>query len=609
MDSKHLFRLVLPGLLVAAGTSSQATAQTSCDVADPACAGDRVASEQTDSDSFGPITPQWDSEGGTAPRLELQKAVLGPDDTLVLAEIIVTGTAEGVLRVENRDPINGCDVTVTLSVNPLIVQPIDPIPWGLPPIRIEEERQDSLSEFDGSVDFGGTSGETFVFMPVSSSECIKITDPQVLADFFVGNPGETLEFAHSSNDSSTFLPCAPATFESDPLGQVRIEVRYKVCTFECDDCDNDGVCDDDEDDFYGPEECAPDGIPDDCQFLPDCDNDGIPDVCDDDNKTCVCIERNRRCPASLLLYPEFDNRKSNLTLLTVTNTNCDEMQGDVDVELIYINGEDCLEDNYTVRLTPCDTYTVVTSAQNPNFEQGYVYAFAKSVTTGEAISFNYLTGNLMAIGGIETFDWSVNAVAFKGVAGHRMSTDVDNDGVRDLDGVEYWEAPDEILIPRFLGQSDTTFLGPFRSELVLINLSGGARFTTVVDFLLYNDNEEQFSAQREFYCWDKAFLIDVSPFFKESFLDGLGTNDPREIVGRSTKEAGWFRFDGNSAVSSVEFILDPAVYGFLIERVNSTYAADLPWELCSQQNGDLLPLGILGDPRKGAPGGVLGDNQ
>lgn len=610
MDSKHFLRLTLPAVLVAAGSAGLAFGQN-CSDPDPSCAVDRTSSTQNDSDAFGPITPQWDSEGGTAPRLFLNKAVLASDERLIMAEITVTGTAEGVLRVENRDPLNGCNVQVTLDVNPLIVEPVDAgIPWGLLPISLTRQQNDSLDPFDGVDDQSGPSGRVFNFDPESESRCIKITDLTVLQNFFVGAAGEQVEFKHSSNDASTFQPCAPATFISDPLGQVSIDVRYKICKeAPCDDCDNDGICDFDEVDVVGPTGCAPDGIPDDCQFIPDCDNDNIPDPCDPDLKECECIERNRRMPASLLLYPEFDNRISNMTLLTVTNTNCDQLQGDVDVELLYINQVNCLENNFTIRLTPCDTYTVVTSVQNPNFERGYVYAFAKSVTTGQAISFNHLAGNLMAIGGITTFDWSVNAVAFKGVTGHRQPTDLDNDNVRDLDGQEYWEAPDEILIPRFIGQSETSFFGPFRSELVLINLTGGSQFTTIVDFLLYNDNEEQFSAQRQFYCWDRAFLIDISPFFKESFLDSLGTNDPQEIVGRPTNESGWFRFNGNSNSSFAEFIADPAVYGFLIERVNLTHAADLPWELCSQDNGDLLPTGIFGDPRPFAPGGALGDNQ
>ena len=46
-----------------------------------------------------------------------------------------------------------------------------------------------------------------------------------------------------------------------------------------------------------------------------------------------------------------------------------------------------------------------------------------------------------------------------------------------------------------------------------------------------------------------------------------------------------------------------------LRAINETYAGDLPWELWSQDNGDLLPTGIFGEPRPFAPGGALGDNQ
>jgi hypothetical protein len=559
MHSKNFFRLIFPAVALATGLAARADAQA-CGGPDVSCNGGSKTTP-TDSDSFGPTFSEWHSETDpTVPRLVLDKVTLGPGETLVQAEFTITAMASGQLKVEYRDtnPSNVCNGDMFLSVGPFQVAPATPIPGlVLPPLNINQNFPvGPLSSFDGTLDFMGTSGATVNIPPLVQTACVRITDAPTLASF-VG-PGQ-IEFIHSTTDSSSFSGCAPITFESDPMAQLQVSVRYVVCG--CADCDHDGVCDVDEVDLYGPNSCGPDGIPDDCQVFTDCDHDGIPDQCDEDTTACQCLERNRRMPASLLLYPEFDNRLSNLTLLTVTNTNCDQLQGPVDVELVYINKDNCMEDNFTVRLTPCDTYTVVTSAQNPNFQRGYVYAFAKSVQTGQAITFNYLTGNLMAIGGIEAFDWSVNAVAFKGVTGHRQSTDVDHDGVRDLDGSEYWEAPDRLLVPRFIGQSDTTLFGPFKSELVLINLTGGKQFQTIVDFLIYNDNEEQFSAQKQFYCWDSIYLIDISNAFKESFLDGLASNDPHEIVGRPTNEAGWFLFDGNSAFSPAEFIQGPAVYG------------------------------------------------
>jgi len=42
-------------------------------------------------------------------------------------------------------------------------------------------------------------------------------------------------------------------------------------------------------------------------------------------------------------------------------------------------------------------------------------------------------------------------------------------------------------------------------------------------------------------------------------------------------------------------IQDPAFYAVLVERIGTYGAADLPFELCSQNNGDLLPRSLLGD--------------
>ena len=89
-------------------------------------------------------------------------------------------------------------------------------------------------------------------------------------------------------------------------------------------------------------------------------------------------------PASLLVYPCYDNSRNTETAITVTNTNTDQATGTVQVEFVYINGYNCLETNRTRTLTPGDTLTVLASADNPNSNAGYVYVFAKRA--GQAIS-------------------------------------------------------------------------------------------------------------------------------------------------------------------------------------------------------------------------------
>jgi hypothetical protein len=314
-----------------------------------------------------------------------------------------------------------------------------------------------------------------------------------------------------------------------------------------------------------------------------------------------------RNPGSLLLFPEFDNRQANLTLLTVTNTNGDTLNGTIKVEFVYIGKYgpnntllDCLEFNRTHTLTPNDTLSVITSAHNPQQEQGFVYVFAKDVNTGQAKVFNHLIGNEMTIMGIEALDYSLNPVSFKAI-GQGTNADLDGDTNRDLDGLEYETAPDEIYVPRFLGQG-----GSYVSELILLGLSGGTSFTTIVNFWIYNDNEEAFSAQYSFKCWERKLLGQINGAFTESFLDTTN-NAPGEIVGASARESGWFRVYGGTAFSTAEQITDPAVYAVLVEKIASHGASDLPFEsVARQDNGALLPRGIFGD---GDPTPVNGDNK
>ena len=316
-----------------------------------------------------------------------------------------------------------------------------------------------------------------------------------------------------------------------------------------------------------------------------------------------CPMRNRRMPGSLAIFTEFDNRSSNQTMITLTNTNCDQLNGSVYVHMNYVNEENCLKSDFTIFLSPCDTWTAITSAHNPNFQRGYIFAYAMNAQ-GQAISFNHLIANQIVLDGISSLDYGLNAVMFKAVPkGDGTLVDIDGDGNPDLDGVEYEEAPDRILIPRFLGQ-DEPLLGPHQSELVLINLSGGASFTTTVDLLIFNDNEEAFSAQKSFYCWDRFRLSEVSGSFLESFLDGTN-QDPNEILGNEEREAGWFWINGRVANSTVEAINDPAIYAVLIETSFPNSVADLPWEECIQDNGDLCVFGPFGD----GPNAVIGDNQ
>ena len=285
-----------------------------------------------------------------------------------------------------------------------------------------------------------------------------------------------------------------------------------------------------------------------------------------------------RTPGSLLLFPEFDNREGDVTVLTVTNVDAAE----VDIEFMYIGVEgvngasvNCEEFNRTATLTGKDTLTLLTRFHNPQQERGYVYVFAKE--NGEASVHNGLIGSALVINGIQQFDYSVNPVSFEG-----LGPDNGN-GLRDLDGNEYEGAPGEILVPRFFGQG-----GNFSSDLILIGLTGGAAFDTTVDFAIYNDNEEMFSAEHTFHCWQKSKLLEISGVFDNDFLRDNTNHDSSEIVGASDYESGWFTVHGHMANSSTTTISSPAVYAVLVERAGAVGVSDLPFEAGQNFSGALL---------------------
>jgi hypothetical protein len=300
-----------------------------------------------------------------------------------------------------------------------------------------------------------------------------------------------------------------------------------------------------------------------------------------------------RNPGSLLVFPEFDSTPGHKTLLTLTNVHADISGAPLRVEIVFLNGSGpqatlCIETNTVVSLTPNDTLTFLVSALNPSGQRGYAYAFARDAQ-GRATSFNWLIGDTLLLDGVGNLDYSVEPYSFRAIPMLGSPTDLDADGIRDLNGLEYEMAPAKIYVPRFLGQ------GPYTSELVLINLTGGAQFTATLDFLVYNDNEEVFSRNFSFRCWSKTPLATISSLFTQSFLSGFTNHDPAELVGNPQIETGWFEIDGASASSTNTQIMDPAFLGFLVERSGALGGAELAFETGRQANGDLLPLGLSGD--------------
>jgi hypothetical protein len=303
-------------------------------------------------------------------------------------------------------------------------------------------------------------------------------------------------------------------------------------------------------------------------------------------------------PGSLLVFPSFDNTRGDLTLLSVVNTSDDQVNGSVNVEFVYINGYTCQEFNRTRTLTPNDEISVLTKNDNPNMQKGYCYVFAKNKITGKAIKFDHLIGSALVLeGGGDDVDYLLPPWVFK--AGSALAegavTDLNTNNLRDLDGLEYEEAPATLLVPNFLGHG-----GPQEAdtELILINLTGGAAFTTVVDFLVYNDNEEVFSAQTDFTCWKRKAIDEISSVFENDFL--LSTNHAAgEIPGTTSmnfEESGWFRINGNTAFSTAVQFSDPAILAAVVSSLHDDEGgAMLPFTEGTQANGSLLSHNLFGN--------------
>jgi hypothetical protein len=293
-------------------------------------------------------------------------------------------------------------------------------------------------------------------------------------------------------------------------------------------------------------------------------------------------------PGSLLVFPLADARAGSSSVLTVTNVNLDSTAG-LNVEFVYV--VNCLQFNRTRALPAGDSVSVLLASDNPGGGQGFSYVFAKDAL-GRAVSANHLVGSVLVVDGAAGLEFQVPGVAFASPRLEGALTDLDGDGIRDLDGNEYARVAEDLLFPRFLGQSTT-----YNSELVLVNLTGGAAFTATVNVLVSNDDRDVYAAQYAFRCWSRVRLSSISPAFTNSFLLASGQNPSESALGRET---GWFSLDGTSASSSARQIADPALLAVLIEpSIHSS--ASLPFGRGVQDNGDLYPTSAGGDSN-GLPG-------
>ncbi len=298
---------------------------------------------------------------------------------------------------------------------------------------------------------------------------------------------------------------------------------------------------------------------------------------------------------SLLVYPVVDNTRADLTLLTITNHS---NSTSVIVEFVYINSTDCLDTNRTRTLTPNDTLTVdaradsgAASGGNTAVLNGYCYVFAKNAA-GQPLSFNNLSGAAVVLEGGLASSYAPDPIIYRAIPSQGATTNLDGDLYRDLNGTEYEQTADEIHIPHFIAAGAAVKVYTSSPELVLLSLTGGSNFQATVNFLVYNDNEEPFSAQANFRCWRRSPLNSYSGIFNNSFL---ATTNDSSAESTLLLETGWYKVDGNVTSSGSSLpggtASDPALIAVHINRVTAA-TMQSAWVVPSygvgeQNNGDL----------------------
>lgn len=283
-------------------------------------------------------------------------------------------------------------------------------------------------------------------------------------------------------------------------------------------------------------------------------------------------------PASFLLFPEFNNQPGYITLFTITNVSGGFQAGAIDVHLIYVNAANCLRTDRVEHMTARDTVTFLTAFHAPGLARGYMYAYAIDPVQHKAIDFDYLIGDSLLIDGVNGGAYTLNAMPFQGLTGPGVATDVNHNGQPDLNGAEYEKAHNHSLIPRFFGQfTPPASNGFFLSDLILLQplVNPSLPTTTTAGFLVYNDNEEVFSADYSFQCWTRIPLLSITGAFADTFLRTTN-HHPNEVEGATFLESGWFDIKGLVANSTQGSTQNPPILGVLVD-IRPVETAALPF--------------------------------
>ena len=284
-------------------------------------------------------------------------------------------------------------------------------------------------------------------------------------------------------------------------------------------------------------------------------------------------------PGSALVYPLFDSSSGAGTVICVTNTNLDNQycegtdfrQGDILVHYQYIAGDDCLEFDRYEFLTPGDTICVIADLHNPEQDKGFVVVAAADPSTYDKVKFDYLIGSAIVVQSDLNFLWAYTPYAFlgrpaegEGDVCERPTTDDDDDGAMDFDGVEYSLFPEKLFIDTFFEEKDN-----FSNQLTLLS-TAGQDYINEVNFWFWNNIEVKFSRTLKFVCWWTGPLSDISQVVKS-----LGGDE--EEMGHPPVQTGWAEIAGNRildlAGNPVDSLVPPLLGVFAQFITSSDFAA------------------------------------
>jgi len=277
---------------------------------------------------------------------------------------------------------------------------------------------------------------------------------------------------------------------------------------------------------------------------------------------------NYDTPSSLLIYPIVDSRlgQGMGTVISVTNTNRNRVintntnlpRGTVQVRYWYVRGTDPWTfTDIPELLTPNDILTVLAGNHNPELELGFLIIIAEDPTNDALINFNYLIGDEVVVDVAGARTTNMNAMGFKALGTGATQpngaalADLDSDGRAEFNGSEYERFPEFLYLSSFFQQSAT-----MEGDLTFVALLG-RDYRVGVNFLIYDNEEDQFSRNFFFTCWTRVALLSISSVF-----DSLGGSSSEEQV-------GWARIDGGDAINILtgRVIFDAPIVGAKTQRV------------------------------------------